>query len=215
MLRPQKCFFFTPTCSKIPKPAMAPAPGERLPPSGRSARARAPFPQARDSPALVKRFSHTHPGKESALNSPQVLVNVDQERVLQHVLGLLRDVPQVAGDEEGRCQDRPQRRLDLQLLVAQAKVADNQLEGDRMPGGLTQPIGKRNQRKPTLGSCRPRKRSCFRTAELGTESRISSCAFSSPLRLFPSPLLPTDSWGPPGVAIRPRTLPWAQGLGRR
>lgn len=67
-------------------------------------------------------------GCEVALLAERVLVDVNDEFVLQQLLGTWTDVPQVIGHEQRGSHDGPQRHLRLLLGMAQAKVPNHELE---------------------------------------------------------------------------------------
>lgn len=71
------------------------------------------------------------------LDSQGVLVDLDHQAVLQDLLGARGDGAEVGGHEERSCHDGPQGHLGARLLVAEAEVPDDELEGrgDKEGGG--------------------------------------------------------------------------------
>lgn len=67
-------------------------------------------------------------GCEVALFAERVLVDVNDEFVLQQLLGAWTDVPQVIGHEQRSSHDGPQRHLRLLLGMTQTKVPNHELE---------------------------------------------------------------------------------------
>lgn len=74
------------------------------------------------------RSRNVYLGCEVALLAEWVLVDVNDEFVLQQLLGAWTDVPQVIGHEQRGSHDGPQCHLRLLLGVAQAKVPDHELK---------------------------------------------------------------------------------------
>lgn len=84
--------------------------------------------QKSNSVADNSRSRNVYLGCEVALLAEWVLVDVNDEFVLQQLLGAWTDVPQVIGHEQRGSHDGPQRHLRLLLGMAQAKVPNHELE---------------------------------------------------------------------------------------
>ena len=107
----------------------------------REAQANADSWPAKRLSLITPRFSHasqgtvclakklvTHLVNPASLDAENVLVDLDDLPVLQDGLVVRLERPQVDGHEERRGEDGPHRHLGLALLVAQAEVANDQLE---------------------------------------------------------------------------------------
>lgn len=71
----------------------------------------------------------------AALDSQGVLVDLDHQAVLQDLLGTGGDGAEIRGHEEWSCHHCPQSHLGARLLVAKAKVSNDELEGRRQKDG--------------------------------------------------------------------------------
>ncbi len=80
---------------------------------------------------MAHKHTRTYLVDPPALYAQPVLVDGDDLPVLQDGLVLRLDGAQVHGHEQGRGEDGPHGHLGLALLVAQAEVADDELEEGR------------------------------------------------------------------------------------
>lgn len=62
------------------------------------------------------------------LDSQRVLVDPDHQTVLQDLLGAWGDGAEIGGHEKWGCHHCPQGHLGARLLIAEAKVSNDQLE---------------------------------------------------------------------------------------
>lgn len=83
------------------------------------------------APVCSPKHIHLPPNLDNPapLDSQGVLVDPDHQAVLQDLLGTRGDGAEIRGHEEWGCHHRPQGHLGAGLLVAKAKVSNDELEG--------------------------------------------------------------------------------------
>lgn len=83
------------------------------------------------APVCSPKHIHLPPNLDNPapLDSQGVLVDLDHQAVLQDLLGAWGDGAEIRGHEERSCHHCPQGHLRAGLLIAKAKVSNDELEG--------------------------------------------------------------------------------------